>query len=143
MSRHGPGMTTRPGCWPRRCRRPGTGRGGPAACGPGCRHRPGVLAVRIAVAALLLAYAAAVAVAGARWLPRAAWPQRAPRAGIAAWLAGALSAAACAAAAGLILAIPCAHLITHPGTLDRKSTRLNSSHPSISYAVFCLKKKKT
>src|SRR5690348_17919043 len=24
--------------------------------------------------------------------------------------------------------------------LDRKSTRLNSSHPSISYAVFCLKK---
>src|SRR5699024_5036666 len=30
----------------------------------------------------------------------------------------------------------CAHL------LDRKSTRLNSSHVSISYAVFCLKKKK-
>src|SRR6266487_7147277 len=29
-----------------------------------------------------------------------------------------------------------------PGILDRKSTRLNSSHPSISYAVFCLKKKK-
>src|SRR5690348_17995712 len=27
-----------------------------------------------------------------------------------------------------------------PGT-DRKSTRLNSSHPSTSYAVFCLKKK--
>src|SRR5690348_17759817 len=26
--------------------------------------------------------------------------------------------------------------------VDRKSTRLNSSHPSISYAVFCLKKKK-
>src|SRR5689334_23694599 len=26
---------------------------------------------------------------------------------------------------------------------DRKSTRLNSSHSSISYAVFCLKKKKT
>src|SRR5699024_11552572 len=26
---------------------------------------------------------------------------------------------------------------------DRKSTRLNSSHVSISYAVFCLKKKKT
>ena len=30
---------------------------------------------------------------------------------------------------------PCVH---YP---DRKSTRLNSSHPSISYAVFCLKKK--
>src|SRR5688572_30905290 len=32
-----------------------------------------------------------------------------------------------------------------PGTfrrLDRKSTRLNSSHSQISYAVFCLKKKK-
>src|SRR5437879_10034082 len=28
-------------------------------------------------------------------------------------------------------------------TLDRKSTRLNSSHRCISYAVFCLKKKKT
>src|SRR5688572_17104287 len=28
------------------------------------------------------------------------------------------------------------------GTLDRKSTRLNSSHSQISYAVFCLKKKK-
>src|SRR5688572_32723982 len=28
------------------------------------------------------------------------------------------------------------------GCLDRKSTRLNSSHSQISYAVFCLKKKK-
>src|SRR5699024_7963231 len=28
------------------------------------------------------------------------------------------------------------------GDIDRKSTRLNSSHVSISYAVFCLKKKK-
>src|SRR5258705_9877607 len=33
--------------------------------------------------------------------------------------------------------------ITHPGyEQDRKSTRLNSSHLGISYAVFCLKKKK-
>src|SRR2546422_7003709 len=30
-----------------------------------------------------------------------------------------------------------------PVLLDRKSTRLNSSHGYISYAVFCLKKKKT
>src|SRR5207249_10485340 len=30
-----------------------------------------------------------------------------------------------------------------PGRRDRKSTRLNSSHVSISYAVFCLKKKRT
>src|SRR5437899_4967800 len=29
-----------------------------------------------------------------------------------------------------------------PATIDRKSTRLNSSHLGISYAVFCLKKKK-
>src|SRR5690348_17557753 len=36
-------------------------------------------------------------------------------------------------------------LMDHCGNnapVDRKSTRLNSSHPSISYAVFCLKKKK-
>src|SRR3712207_8782138 len=56
---------------------------------------------------------------------------------------------------------PCAHLLApgrilllrtgwdeHWGTdayfdQDRKSTRLNSSHANISYAVFCLKKKKT
>src|SRR2546430_8995108 len=45
------------------------------------------------------------------------------------------------------------HLVPSVGTLstaspldkflDRKSTRLNSSHSQISYAVFCLKKKKT
>src|SRR5690242_21314237 len=35
---------------------------------------------------------------------------------------------------------PDAIKISNP--LDRKSTRLNSSHMSISYAVFCLKKKK-
>src|SRR3712207_8517674 len=37
-------------------------------------------------------------------------------------------------------------LVVHiPDTVfqDRKSTRLNSSHANISYAVFCLKKKKT
>src|SRR6267154_4911488 len=36
-------------------------------------------------------------------------------------------------------ALRSARLLEDPG--DRKSTRLNSSHPSISYAVFCLKKK--
>src|SRR5690349_23129266 len=34
----------------------------------------------------------------------------------------------------------CAQQLAHPA--DRKSTRLNSSHVEISYAVFCLKKKK-
>src|SRR5207302_9174043 len=33
-------------------------------------------------------------------------------------------------------------LSNHPVQEDRKSTRLNSSHVKISYAVFCLKKKK-
>src|SRR5438876_3699436 len=32
-------------------------------------------------------------------------------------------------------------LLSEGRASDRKSTRLNSSHPSISYAVFCLKKK--
>src|SRR2546421_2114382 len=32
--------------------------------------------------------------------------------------------------------------LTHANKIDRKSTRLNSSHDQISYAVFCLKKKK-
>src|SRR5256885_6048846 len=38
---------------------------------------------------------------------------------------------------------PPPELRTLAGGLDRKSTRLNSSHLVISYAVFCLKKKKT
>src|SRR2546427_8720782 len=33
------------------------------------------------------------------------------------------------------------HLRSRPRSGDRKSTRLNSSHSQISYAVFCLKKK--
>src|SRR3712207_8619694 len=33
-------------------------------------------------------------------------------------------------------------LLHEPPAPDRKSTRLNSSHANISYAVFCLKKKK-
>src|SRR3712207_8381214 len=44
------------------------------------------------------------------------------------------------------LAIPALHPDPAPGCgwigQDRKSTRLNSSHANISYAVFCLKKKK-
>src|SRR5438445_4875896 len=34
------------------------------------------------------------------------------------------------------------HHVIRPPRRDRKSTRLNSSHANISYAVFCLKKKK-
>src|SRR3712207_7372021 len=35
------------------------------------------------------------------------------------------------------------HFRVRPRMQDRKSTRLNSSHANISYAVFCLKKKTT
>src|SRR2546430_9837276 len=38
----------------------------------------------------------------------------------------------------IIASMPC----YTPENVDRKSTRLNSSHSQISYAVFCLKKKK-
>src|SRR5439155_3589593 len=38
--------------------------------------------------------------------------------------------------------VAAAHASIPPRRLDRKSTRLNSSHVAISYAVFCLKKKK-
>src|SRR2546429_2592939 len=48
-------------------------------------------------------------------------------------------------AAGVIPAIAnyYTHFIEGTPEEDRKSTRLNSSHGYISYAVFCLKKKKT
>src|SRR5690606_39716598 len=45
---------------------------------------------------------------------------------------GSRSRLACGSGLGLAIALA-----------DRKSTRLNSSHVKISYAVFCLKKKKT
>src|SRR3712207_8215695 len=38
--------------------------------------------------------------------------------------------------------LPAARLLLGRVLLDRKSTRLNSSHANISYAVFCLKKQK-
>src|SRR5699024_12750247 len=46
---------------------------------------------------------------------------------------------------GMFLGIDCENpaLADKIAAADRKSTRLNSSHVSISYAVFCLKKKKT
>src|SRR5438477_1386073 len=55
-----------------------------------------------------------------------------------------------AAAAGVVVAVPGDDVVVAARTRprrrqrrrrDRKSTRLNSSHMSISYAVFCLKKK--
>src|SRR3712207_6894622 len=45
--------------------------------------------------------------------------------------------------AGQGLALTGAHLGDVAEVQDRKSTRLNSSHANISYAVFCLKKKRS
>src|SRR3712207_9563145 len=45
---------------------------------------------------------------------------------------------------GVVAVAPRGRLLLHDDArprLDRKSTRLNSSHANISYAVFCLKKK--
>src|SRR5215217_3642409 len=44
---------------------------------------------------------------------------------------------------GRVTFADCSHIRKYElqGDLDRKSTRLNSSHANISYAVFCLKKK--
>src|SRR2546422_8451444 len=46
-------------------------------------------------------------------------------------------------AAGALRMKDHAVIILDPVNIDRKSTRLNSSHGYISYAVFCLKKKRT
>src|SRR3712207_6953169 len=45
---------------------------------------------------------------------------------------------------GIIAILACVYIVlgTALDGVDRKSTRLNSSHANISYAVFCLKKKK-
>src|SRR5690242_20978173 len=43
---------------------------------------------------------------------------------------------------GLVALVRVRVVLAREGDKDRKSTRLNSSHMSISYAVFCLKKKK-
>src|SRR5207248_10471533 len=51
---------------------------------------------------------------------------------------GSTSQASYLRAAGTHAGVPSSHLLS----VDRKSTRLNSSHRTISYAVFCLKKKK-
>src|SRR5437868_12445788 len=57
--------------------------------------------------------------------------------------AGCAWAAARAASAANSMLASCRHCSPDgEPAIDRKSTRLNSSHVSISYAVFCLKKKK-
>ena len=73
--------------------------------------------MRAAVAALLLLYAIVMAAASSRWLPRASWPLRAPRTGIAAWQAAVLSVVTSTVSAGLIMAIPCLRVSADPAAL--------------------------
>jgi Zn-dependent protease with chaperone function len=63
--------------------------------------------VTMIVPVLLAGYALAVASAGTRWLPRASWPRRLPRLGIAAWQALTVTFVASVLLAGLLIALPC------------------------------------
>src|SRR3712207_7114801 len=56
-------------------------------------------------------------------------------------IAGVAFATILAVVAGLVLSASGAVAHDIWSSIDRKSTRLNSSHANISYAVFCLKKK--
>src|SRR3712207_8526797 len=57
-------------------------------------------------------------------------------------LAGALAMREAMAKAQPVLLEPIMLVVASVPETDRKSTRLNSSHANISYAVFCLKKKR-
>src|SRR3712207_8005782 len=61
--------------------------------------------------------------------------------GIGEWSDRRASAAAAANDPRKMAGIAAGSMIGRGWLLDRKSTRLNSSHANISYAVFCLKKK--
>lgn len=91
--------------------------------------------MRVAAAALLLIYAAVMASAGTRWLPRASWPLRAPRTGIVAWQAAALSMATSVIAAGLILAVPCIRVSTDPAALRACLSLIGDQYATLSGAA--------
>ena len=75
------------------------------------RRLPGSPPVRAMLPWLLAAYAVAVAAGGTWWLPRASWPRRTPRLGIAVWQALTVTVVASATLAALILAIPCLRVV--------------------------------
>ena len=77
----------------------------------------------------------AVPAAAAPWLARASWPLRAPRAGIAAWLACSLSAAGSLALAGLVMAVPCVQLSADPAMLRACLSLLRAQYASPVGAV--------
>jgi len=85
--------------------------------------------------AILLLLAAAAPAAGALWLSRAAWPQRAPRAGIAAWLACSLSVVVSVFLAGLVVAIPCVQLCADPAMVRACMSALRAQYASPAGAV--------
>ena len=66
-----------------------------------------ITAVTMMVPGLLAAYALAVAAAGTWWLPRASWPRRLPRLGIAAWQVLTVTFVASVLLAAMLVAIPC------------------------------------
>lgn len=86
--------------------------------------------MRIAAVVLLLLFAAAAPAAAGRWLPGAAWPSRAPRAGITAWLAGSLSVAFSLVLSGLILAVPCLPAGADPAMLRACLALLRTQYAS-------------
>src|SRR3712207_7276337 len=60
------------------------------------------------------------------------------------WSQGSSTTTAWVRLCGIKSSRPCSYqVLAAIGERDRKSTRLNSSHANISYAVFCLKKKNT
>ena len=81
---------------------------------------------------LLAGYAAAVAAIGTWWLPRASWPLRMPRLGIAAWQVLTVTFVASALVVGVLIAVPClpaslnydvaAELRAHYASADRLVT---------------------
>ncbi|HEU5391335.1 MAG TPA: M56 family metallopeptidase [Streptosporangiaceae bacterium] len=91
--------------------------------------------MRITAVALLLLFAVVVPAAAGRWLPGAAWPSRAPRAGVAAWLAGALSVVFSLMLAGLILAVPCLPAGADPAMLRACLALLQAQYTSPAWAA--------
>jgi Zn-dependent protease with chaperone function len=72
----------------------------------------------LTAAVILLVYTAAMAAGGTWWLPRAVWPLRTPRLGIAIWQALSLTVAGSAILAGMLLAGLCLEIGTSPGPVE-------------------------
>jgi Zn-dependent protease with chaperone function len=91
--------------------------------------------VSVMVPLLLAVYAVAVAAAGTWWLPRASWPQRVPRLGIAVWQGLTVTVVASALLAGLILVIPCLRVWADWASLRVCVTAARAQYDSAGGAV--------